>query len=443
MATGVTSRNGTVSGNGYELKWPGKRSPEQILSGASEGEMAEALRVGTSPLENRIYWSENLSALRHLCSDSTVRGQVRLVYIDPPYATGRAFICREQRHAYEDTLTGGAFLDFLYERLVLLRELLAEDGSIYLHLDQTMVFEAKLVMDEVFGGAQFRNFITRRKCNRKNYTRKQFGNFSDHILFYSKGADYVWERAYEPWTEESAGREYSCVDELGRRYKKVPVHAPGVRNGATGEKWKGMDPPPGKHWQYTPDRLDEMDVAGEIYWSATGNPRRKIFLEDSPGIPVQDIWLDVKDPHNQNSKVTGYPTEKEISLLERIVRASSRPGDLVLDAFMGSGTTLEAAAMLKRRFIGIDASTAAVDATIHRLVHGRAPMGDFVSARSGAALDQHPAPMAVPDTDAPGFVVFTGTVDATDDELDSRVRRWTNSLAAGVSSGDLSEAQSA
>ena len=257
-----------------------------------------------------------------------------------------------------DLLEGAHYLEFLRERLILLRELLADDGSIYVHLDENMAFHAKAIMDEIFGRDNFRNWITRKKCNPKNYTRKTFGNVADYILFYSKTEDYVWHRPVESWTEEKANKEYQYVEaKTGRRYKKVPVHAPGVRNGETGQLWRGIPPPPGKHWQYPPRILDEMDARGEVYWSPTGNPRRKIYLDESNGVAVQDIWLDYRDAHNQNIAVSGYPTEKNSALLTRIIEASSNEGDLVLDCFSGSGTTLNVASLLNRRWIGVDNAT--------------------------------------------------------------------------------------
>lgn len=126
-----------------------------------------------------------------------------------------------------------------------------------------------------------------------------------------------------------------------------------------------------------------MDKAGEIYWSPNGNPRRKVFFEPSKGIPVQDIWMSFKDAHNQNIRITGYPTEKNYDMLCRIISATTDLDDLVLDCFCGSGTTLEAARGLGRRFIGIDSSPAAIEATVKRFSQGRQPMGDFVGKRGG------------------------------------------------------------
>jgi adenine-specific DNA-methyltransferase len=249
-----------------------------------------------------------------------------------------------------------------------------------MHLDENMAFPMKIVMDEVFGAENFRNFITRKKCNTKNYTRRTYGNISDYLLFYTKTESYVWNRPVIAWSEETAKKEYTYEDEsTGRRFKKVPVHAPGIRHGQTGKPWRGILPPPGKHWQYPPTVLEEMDRRGEIFWSSNGNPRRKIYLDESEGIPVQDIWLDFKDAHNQNIEITGYPTEKNIEMLEQIISASSQEEDLVLDCFAGSGTTLVAAGNLGRRWIGIDKSREAINAIVNRLQFGSQPMGDYVT----------------------------------------------------------------
>jgi adenine-specific DNA-methyltransferase len=202
---------------------------------------------------------------------------------------------------------------------------------------------------------------------------------ADYILFYSKTGSYVWNRAVEPWDDARAAKEYQYVDKQGRRYKKVPVHAPGVRNGETGKPWRGKLPPPGKHWQYPPTTLDDMDARGEIYWSPTGNPRRIIYLENSGGVPLQNIWMDMRDAHNQNIQITGYPTEKPPGLVARIIEASSNPGDLVMDCYAGSGTALAAASDLGRRWIGVDRSDEAIKTTIRRLQHGTERMGDFVN----------------------------------------------------------------
>ncbi len=388
MATGIpktqwqspTHDNGVNGGStDVRLDYDGKKSGGEILK-TPGAECRQLWPEHPSHEPNRLYFGDNLPILSALADEPDVRGKVRLVYIDPPYATQSVFQSRNQTDAYMDLLEGAHYLEFLRERLIFLRELLADDGSIYVHLDENMAFHAKVLMDEIFGRANFRNWITRKKCNPKNYTRKTYGNVADYILFYSKTENYVWHRPVESWTEEKANKEYQYVEaETDRRYKKVPVHAPGVRNGETGQLWRGIKPPPGKHWQYPPRVLDEMDARGEIYWSPTGNPRRKIYLDESNGVAVQDIWLDYRDAHNQNIAVSGYPTEKNSALLTRIIEASSNKSDLVLDCFSGSGTTLNVASHLGRHWIGVDNSREAIAATLRRFGKGLEPMGDFVN----------------------------------------------------------------
>lgn len=385
MAIGIPNklkRNGTLrNGNGmpFRLEYDGKATVEEIFN-VSPAQLNCVISVEKKH-RNRLIYGENLRVLRALLDDASVVGKVKLIYIDPPYATGSGFESRKQSHAYNDLIDGADYLEFIRQRLILLRELLAEDGSIYVHLDENMAFPVKILMDEIFGFKNFRNWITRKKCNPKNYTRKQYGNISDYILFYTKSESYVWNQPFEAWTDTTAKKEYQYVEEeTGRIYKKVPIHAPGTRNGATGQPWRGMLPPPGKHWQYKPETLDEMDARGEIYWSPTGNPRRKVYLDNSKGIPVQDIWLDFKDAYNQNVKITGYPTEKNPEMLRRVILASSNKGDLILDAFLGSGTTVAVAEELERGWIEIDNSPLAIETTIHRLARGMEAMGDFVNA---------------------------------------------------------------
>lgn len=375
-----------LNGN-MSLHYDGKKSYQKVVDEIPIIDISEIYSDGRS--EKRLYFGDNLSILKLLMKDPDVFGKVKLIYIDPPFATNSVFKSRNQKESYMDTLSGVQYIEYIRRRLILLRELMAKDGSIYVHLDQNMAFHIKIIMDEIFGQNNFRNWITRKKCNPKNYTRKQFGNISDFILFYSKSNNYIWNRQYIEWDNESVKREYPYIEEkTGRRYKKVPIHAPGTRNGETGKPWRGMNPPPGKHWQYVPSKLDEMERKGEIYWSPNGNPRRKIYLDDSKGIPVQDIWLDLKDAHNQMIKITGYPTEKNPELLNRIIRASSNEGDLVMDCFSGSGTTLAAASDLNRKWIGIDNSIEAIRTTLERIVSGPQRMGDFVEKENDTMVQE-------------------------------------------------------
>jgi adenine-specific DNA-methyltransferase len=328
---------------------------------------------------NRLYYGDNLAVMQDLLKDKTIKGKIRLIYIDPPYATNSVFQTRKQQDAYTDLITGNDYIDFMRERLFLMKELLSEDGSIYVHLDNKMIFHIKVLMDEIFGASNFRSMITRKKCKSKNFTKNSFGNISDYILFYTKSNNYVWNKQYEQWTDNKILKEYPFVEEgTGRRYKRVPVHAPGTRNGETGKMWRGMMPPEGKHWQYTPEKLDELDRNGEIYWSSTGNPRRKVYLDDSNGIALQDIWLDYLDINNQNTQTTGYPTEKNLDMLKRIILASSNEDDLVMDCFAGSGTTLVAADELKRNWIGIDIGNEAIKVMLNRFQNGTQTLDEHI-----------------------------------------------------------------
>ncbi|MGK7921105.1 MAG: site-specific DNA-methyltransferase [Trichodesmium sp.] len=392
MATGIpkTKWNGDYNSTNNDtnlstltseisLSYQGKMPENEILA-LPTAKVKKVHQIGDEI--NQLYYGDNLPILLSFLENQDIKGKVKLIYIDPPFATKSVFQSRSQSNAYSDLLGGSQYLEFMRQRLIILREILANDGSIYIHLDDNMAFSIKIIMDEIFGHKNFRSWITRKKCNPKNYTKKTYGNISDFILFYTKSDDYIWNRPFEEWKEERANKEYPYIEpETNRQYKRVPIHAPGTRNGETGKSWRGMNPPPGKHWQFSPQKLDEMDAKGEIYWSKNGNPRRKVYLDKSNGIPVQDIWLDYRDAHNQNIKITGYPTEKNPDLLNRIIQASSNPNDLILDCFSGSGTTLAVASELRRNWIGIDNSFEAIETIIKRLTKGCELMGDFVGQR--------------------------------------------------------------
>lgn len=363
-----------------EITYAGKASESSILEPIESSfiDISQPNRVrpvDSIPVDSLVV-ADNFVALNSM--QRNLRGKVTLVYMDPPYGTGFEFQSRNQQHAYKDQLVSTAYFEFIRRRLVLLRELLSDEGSIYLHIGHQMVSHLKICMDEVFGPDNFRNLIVRRKCSSKNFTRKQYANLNDYVLFYTKSKHYVWNQPGEEPSEEWIEREYPKRDQRGR-YKLVPVHAPGTRNGKTGMPWRGKLPPPGKHWQFTPDKLDELDANNEIHWSSNNNPRRKVYLPKDKKRPLTDYWGQFRDAHHQSILVTGYPTEKNLSMLKMIVGASSNPGDLVLDPFSGSGTTVHAAHDLGRHWIGVDSSIAATEAAYRRLTNGLEPMGDFVN----------------------------------------------------------------
>ena len=339
--------------------------------------LSGAGRADVDHLEpNAFVLADNLHALQSLVDS---RSRVRLIYLDPPYGTGSEFQSRDQQHAYSDGPISEEFIESLRQRLILCRQSLADDGSIYVHIGHQLLGYVKVIMDELFGRENFRNVITRRKCSSKNFTRNSFPNLNDFVLFYTKSRNYVWNQPTIAPREEWIEREYPKTDSRGR-YKLVPIHAPGARRGATGQPWRHLKPPPGKHWQYGPDVLEELDRNGEIHWSRNGNPRRKLYLGLDKRVPITDYWADFRDAHHQSIHITGYPTEKNLPMLRMIVEASSDAGDLVVDPFCGSGTTLIAAALTGRRWIGMDCSLQAAEATLRRLREGSRPMGDYVNA---------------------------------------------------------------
>jgi len=343
------------------ITYDNKKQKKDILEKTSRAELKTVSGKGT---KNKLIHADNLSTLKTLLDDYS--GKVDLIYIDPPFATNGHFKISEDRAntisssngdtiAYSDTLIGADFLEFLRERLIFLRELLSEHGSIYLHIDYKIGHYVKLIMDEVFGRDMFRNDITRIKCNPKNFDRKAYGNIKDLILFYSKSGSPIWNNPRLPFSEEDEDRLFKKINKEGRRYTTIPLHAPGeTANGNTSKEWKGMKPPKGRHWRTDPAILEEWDKQGLIEWSANGVPRKKIFLDEKEGKKMQDIW-EFKDPQYPQ-----YPTEKSLDLLKFIIEASSNEGDLVLDCFAGSGTTLIAAQSLNRNWIGIDKSEQAI-----------------------------------------------------------------------------------
>lgn len=324
-------------------------------------------------MENLLIKGDNLKGLDFLLNDRKLKGKIDLIYIDPPFATngnftitdGRASTISNSKNgsvAYSDKLVGEEFLEYLRQRLILLRDLLSEQGSIYLHIDYKIGHYVKIMMDEVFGIENFRNDITRIKCNPKNFKRTSYGNLKDLILFYSKSKSPIWNEPKEPYSSEDVIKLFAKQEKDGRRYTTVPIHAPGeTQNGNSAQPFKGILPPKGRHWRTDVKTLEQWDSEGLLEWSSTGNPRKKIYADEQEGKRVQDIW-EFKDP-----PYPVYPTEKNSALLDLIVSTSSDEDSIVLDCFCGSGTTLKSAHLLHRKWIGIDQSDLAIVATKNKL----------------------------------------------------------------------------
>jgi adenine-specific DNA-methyltransferase len=237
-------------------------------------------------------------------------------------------------------------------RLILMRELLSDSGSIYVHLDWHVGHYVKLVLDEVFGKENFENEIIWQKRNSKNFIQFGYSNIHDAIYFYKKNIRGHFEADYMPLDESYVERSYRHKEKDGRLYRILPLHAPGTSAGSTGLMWQGMLPPPGNHWRYIPETLDEMQRNNLIVISSNGVPGYKKYLDDSDGIRPGTIWTDIKQlPSSEKVK---YDTQKPEELLSRLIKSSCPENGLVADFFGGSGTTAAVAEKLGRRWITSD-----------------------------------------------------------------------------------------
>lgn len=331
-----------------------------------------SIKIGRKKKEktNKLFYGENLTILKSLIEDFNLKGKIDLIYIDPPFATNNIFTFSEGRSntisnskgdevAYKDTLKDEKFIEFIRERVYLLHKLLSDNGSLYLHIDYKIGHYVKLVLDEVFGVDNFRNDICRIKCNPKNFKRKGYGNIKDLVLFYSKSDKMIWNEPKSPYTEKDVEKLFPKTDVDGRKYTTIPLHAPGeTKNSKT---FKGIEPPKGRHWRTDVKVLEEWDNQGLIEWSSNGNPRKKIYSEEQEGKRVQDIW-EYKDPQYPK-----YPTEKNIDMLNLIIKTSSNEESIVLDCFSGSGTTIISSIRNNRRYIGIDKSKEAIKVLRNRI----------------------------------------------------------------------------
>ena len=217
-------------------------------------------------------------------------------------------------------------------------------------------------MDEVVGQENFRNDITRIKCNPKNFKRIGYGNIKDMILFYTKTSYPIWNEPYQPYSDDDLLKLYPKISSDGRRYTTVPLHAPGeTLNGDSNGTFRGMKPPIGRHWTTKVELMEMWDREGLIEWSTNGNPRKKIYADEQAGKRIQDIW-EFKDPQYPK-----YPTEKNLNMLNLIIKTSSDKDSIVLDCFCGSGSSLLAAEINQRKWIGIDQSEQAIQASQEKL----------------------------------------------------------------------------
>lgn len=359
-------------------------------------------------MKNTLYFGDNLEVLRRYVADESVD----LVYLDPPFNSDQNYnvLFQEQDgsrsaaqiHAFQDTWQwdqaaasayqeivedGGqvslamqafhtvlgtsnmlAYLSMMAPRLKELHRVLKPKGSIYLHCDPTACHYLKMLMDAIFSPKGFKNEIVWKRTSAHSAS-KRFGPNFDTILFYAKTENYTWNPQYTPYDPEYVAQNYKHEDADGRKWRRDNLTGAGVRKGPSGESWRGYDPTAhGRHWASgTHEDRERLLAEGRIGFSASGYPYYKRYLDEMPGVALQAFWGDVPLINNRAAEFLGYPTQKPEALLERIIKASSNEGEVVLDPFCGCGTAVAAAQRLNRQWVGIDITCLAISLIKHRL----------------------------------------------------------------------------
>ena len=357
---------------------------------------------------NQLYYGDNLDILRtHLPDES-----VDLIYIDPPFNSNQAYnvifseadgsSSQAQIQAFEDTWRWGetteqayheligtappllvetikSFRGFLTEtnlmaylvmmtlRLVELHRVLKPTGSFYLHCDPTASHYLKIILDQIFGVENFQNEIVWERTNAHNMKARYYSKIHDLLLFYSKSDSYTWNKQYIEYSDAQLSRYKT--DENGRLYTGRDLTM-STTMGSRNFEWRGTRPPTHRSWGASLAQLEEWYAAGRILLKKDGTPRLdglKVYLDELPGKQVPSIWNDIPRIGNTSKERLGYPTQKPLALLERIIKTSSNESGVVLDAFAGCGTTIEAAATLNRQWIGVDITHLAIALLKYRL----------------------------------------------------------------------------
>ncbi len=336
-----------------------------------------------SEWRNRLIWGDKKYVLPSLLPDFA--GRVNLVYVDPPFDTGADFSFSTEipdtdttlekqpsiieQKAYRDTWGLGldSYLRWFSDAAVFLRDLLTDDGSIYVHLDYHVGHYAKAILDETFGADRFKNEIVWKRSLPHNDPKK-YGAIHDVLLFYTKSESYTFNQQFIEQSEEYKQSHYTQKDPDGRIYRLQSLSASGPGPARKFGNRGQIAPPKGTHWRFSQEKIDELLKAGLIVFTSTGQPNFKRYLDESKGSALQSLWMDVHPLNPQAIERLNYPTQKPQALLERIIRASSNENDLVLDCFCGSGTTAAAAEKLGRRWIACDLGRFAIHTTRKRLL---------------------------------------------------------------------------
>jgi len=353
---------------------------------------------------NKLIWGDNkliLSSLRNgpMREEIERQGGLKLIYIDPPFDVGADFSMDIEipsslppdkggprgvetftkrpnileEIAYRDTWGKGAdsFIAMIYERLMLMRDLLAEDGSIYVHCDWRVSAYVRLALDEVFKPDSFVNEIIWRRAFAHNDPTR-CGNIHDTLFYYAKSPKRIWNKTFQKPSPDYIETFFDQYDPVRKeRYNRLPLDAP--RHGDGGNllyPWKGVMPAAGRTWAYLKEQMEEFDRQDRIHYPKAegGKPRLKRYVSEYEGTTLQDLWIDLNKIHNQSDEQLGYPTQKPEALVERIMKSSTNEGELVADFFVGSGTTAAVAEKLGRKWIATDLGKFAIHTTRKRMI---------------------------------------------------------------------------
>lgn len=391
-----------------ELIWPGKYDAEgnRIIDRgvALPFQVVETIREGRATREpghvadlfsakpsshdewrNKLIWGDNLLVMASLMEEFA--GKVDLVYIDPPFATGADFSFKTtigdtgvqvgkeasiiEQKAYHDTWGAGvaSFLQMLYERLHLAYQMLSDRGSFYIHLEPDTGNFIRPILDEIFGSSGLRTEIAWKRTSSHGNVSRNFGEIWECIFYYTKSTDeWTWNQQYVPFDQKYIDSHFTGRDPDGRQWTTSDLVNPGVRPNLRYE-YKGYKPHQ-NGWKVSRERMEELDNQGRLYFpeDRSGRIRLKRYLDETPGQIAQNLWLDISPINSQAAEALGYATQKPEALLDRVVKTSSSEGDLVLDFFCGSGTTLAVAEKLNRRWIGCDLGRFAIHTTRKRLL---------------------------------------------------------------------------
>jgi len=356
---------------------------------------------------NHLYFGDCLDVLKELKKENP-QPFIDLIYIDPPFNSKRNYNvlfesmnikdANAQKQAFADTWSNYSYLDTLNElmevdrelymvlntfhnlksigdsavaylttmtiRIWYMHKLLKDTGNFYLHCDPTMSHYLKLICDMIFSSKNFQNEIVWKRTNTHNDSGT-YGNTHDIILYYTKSEKFTWNKFYKAYDKDYIETYYRYKDTNGRRWMSGDLSAKGLSGGGYEYEWKGIK----SLWRCPIETMEKLDKEGKVFYTKNGIPRRKRYLDEALGMPIDDVFADIEPLRSWNKEKLGYPTQKPEALLERIIKASSNEGDLVADFFCGCGTTIAAAQNLKRQWLGADISHLAIRLIKKRLVH--------------------------------------------------------------------------